>query len=64
MLSWRGPLTGYNDADWANDKDERNSTLGYAFILGGGVVSWYSKKQSCIALSTMKSEYVACSVAV
>uniref|UniRef100_A0A2N9HTH1 Integrase catalytic domain-containing protein n=1 Tax=Fagus sylvatica TaxID=28930 RepID=A0A2N9HTH1_FAGSY len=57
-------LTGYNDADWASDKDERKSTLGYAFILGGGAVSWCSKKQSCIALSTMESEYVACSAAV
>uniref|UniRef100_A0A2N9HH17 Integrase catalytic domain-containing protein n=1 Tax=Fagus sylvatica TaxID=28930 RepID=A0A2N9HH17_FAGSY len=46
------------------DKDERKSTSGYAFILGGGAVSWCSKKQSCIALSTMESEYVACSAAV
>uniref|UniRef100_A0A2N9I383 Reverse transcriptase Ty1/copia-type domain-containing protein n=1 Tax=Fagus sylvatica TaxID=28930 RepID=A0A2N9I383_FAGSY len=52
-------LTGYSDADWASDKDERKSTSGYAFILGGGAVSWCSKKQSCIALSTMESEYVA-----
>ena len=57
-------LIGYSDADWASDKDERKSTLGYAFILGGGVVSSCSKKQSCIALSTMESKYVACSAAV
>jgi hypothetical protein len=57
-------LTSYSDADWANNKDERKSTSGYAFILGGGAVSWCSKKQSCIALSTMESEYVACSTAV
>jgi hypothetical protein len=44
--------------------DERKSTSGYAFILGGGAISWCSKKQSCIALSTMESEYVACSAAV
>ena len=37
-------LKGYSDADWAGDKDERKSTSGYAFILGGGVVSWCSKK--------------------
>jgi hypothetical protein len=36
--------TGYSDADWASDKDERKSTSGYAFILGGGAVSWCSKK--------------------
>uniref|UniRef100_A0A2N9F6S1 Integrase catalytic domain-containing protein n=1 Tax=Fagus sylvatica TaxID=28930 RepID=A0A2N9F6S1_FAGSY len=35
-------LTGYSDADWASDKDERKSTSGYAFILGGGAVSWCS----------------------
>ena len=57
-------MTGYSDANWANDKDERKFTSGYAFILGGGAVSWYSKKQSCIALSTMESEYVVCSAAV
>uniref|UniRef100_A0A2N9G1R4 Uncharacterized protein n=1 Tax=Fagus sylvatica TaxID=28930 RepID=A0A2N9G1R4_FAGSY len=57
-------LTSYSDANWASDKDERKSTSGYPFILGGGAVSWYSKKQSCIALSTMESEYVACSVAI
>ena len=57
-------LTCYSDANWASDKDERKSTSGYAFIPGGGVVSWCSKKQSCIALFTMESEYVACSAAV
>ncbi len=49
-------LTSYSDADWASDKDEHKSTLGYAFVLGGGAVSWCSKKQSCIALSTMELE--------
>jgi hypothetical protein len=57
-------LICYNDANWASDKDERKSTSGYAFILGGGVVSWCNKKQSCIALFTMKSKYMACSAAV
>ena len=40
------------------------STSGYAFILGGGVVSFYSKKQTCVALSTMESQYVACVAAM
>ena len=57
-------LTSYRDADQASDKDERKSALGYAFILGGGAVSWCSKKQSCIAPFTMESEYVACSAVV
>ena len=54
-------LRGYSDVDWASDKDERKSTTGYAFLLNGAAISWCSKKQSCISLSTMKSEYVACS---
>jgi hypothetical protein len=57
-------LRGYCDADWASDRDERKSTTGYAFLLSAGTISWCSKKQSCIALSTMESEYVACSAAV
>ena len=57
-------LMCYSNTDWASDKDECKSTLSYAFILRGGVVSWCSKKQSCIALSTMESEYVACLAAV
>ena len=56
-------LRGYSDADWASDRDERKSTTGYAFLLSGAAISWCSKKQSCIALSTMESEYVACSAA-
>ena len=52
------------DADWAGDLDERRSTLGYVFLLGSGAISWSSKKQSCIALSTMESEFVAFSMVV
>ncbi|XP_028059899.1 uncharacterized protein LOC114263534 [Camellia sinensis] len=44
--------------------DERKSTSGYAFILSDGAISWSSKKQSCITLSTMEAEFVACSSAV
>ena len=54
-------MRGYSDAGWASDRDERKSTTGYAFLLSGAAISWYSKKQSCIALSIIKSEYVACS---
>ena len=41
------------------DLDERKSTLDYAFLLNSGVISWSSKKQSCIALSTMEVEFIA-----
>ena len=57
-------LKGCSDADWAGDRDERKSTSSYAFILGGDFVSWCSKKQTCVALSTMEFEYVACAAVV
>jgi hypothetical protein len=55
---------GYADADWGGDLDERKSTSGYIFLLNNGVISWSSKKQSCISLSTMEAEFVAFSAAV
>ena len=57
-------LIGYSDAEWAGDPSQRKSTAGYAYILNGGAISWSSKKQTCIALSTMEAEYIAsCSAA-
>ena len=50
---------GYSDADWADDLDDRRSTSGYLFRLSGAAVSWRSKKQSCVALSTAAAEYMA-----
>jgi transposase InsO family protein len=52
-------LSGYCDADWAGDLDERKSTTGYAFYIGDGVVSWNSKRQQTVALSTAEAEYMA-----
>ena len=57
-------LKGYTDADWGGDLDERKSTSGYIFLLNNGAISWSSKKQSCIALSTMEAEFVAFSATV
>ena len=56
-------LVGYCDADWAGDHNDRKSTSGYVFQLSGAAVSWRSKKQSCVALSTAEAEYVALSSA-
>ena len=53
-------LRGYSNADWGGDLDESKSTSRYVYTLGGGAVSWCSKKQDCIALSTMVAKYVAC----
>ena len=67
MLCYQAPdlcLVGYSDVDWGGDPDECKFTLGYAFMLNGGAISWCSKKQTYVALSTMKVEYVAGSVAV
>jgi hypothetical protein len=51
---------GYTDADSGRDLD----TSGYVFLLNNGVISWSSKKQSCISLSTMEAEFVAFSAAI
>ena len=45
-------LTGYSDSDWDGNPDDRKSTLEYAFNIGTGVVSWSSKKQPTISLSS------------
>eukprot|EP00253_Pinus_taeda_P007422 PITA_07422 len=52
-------LHAYTDADWAGSVDDRKSTIGGAFFMGSRLVSWFSKKQSSIALSTAEAEYVA-----
>jgi hypothetical protein len=54
-----GDCVGYSDADWGGDLDDRKSTSGYLFLISGGAVSWRSKKQTCVALSTAEAEYVA-----
>jgi hypothetical protein len=52
-------LQGYVDSDMAGDKDSRRSTTGYVFTIGGTTVSWISKLQKVVALSTTEAEYVA-----
>lgn len=54
-------ILGYCDADWASDLDERKSTTGYVFNLQGGAISWNSKKQQTVALSTTEAEYMSLS---
>lgn len=59
-LVYRGdlkPLTGYTDSAWAGDHDTRRSTSGYVFNVGSGAVSWSSKRQPTVALSTCEAEY-------
>jgi Reverse transcriptase (RNA-dependent DNA polymerase) len=52
-------LEGYADVDWANDVNDRWSTSGYVFMLAGAAVSWSSKKQMSVALSSTEAEYIA-----
>ena len=52
-------LYGYTDADWGQDSADRKSISGYVFLISGGAVSWSSKKQTSVALSTMEAEYMA-----
>ena len=52
-------LEGYCDANWISDNKDSLSTSGYVFTIGGGAVSWKSTKQTCIARSTMESEFIA-----
>lgn len=56
-------IIGFSDADWGGDRDDRHSTTGNVFVLAGGAVSWLSKKQAVVALSTCEAEYVALSTA-
>lgn len=51
-------LSGYSDSDWAGDHDTRRSTSGYDFNVGCAVISWSSKLQSTVALSSCEAEYV------
>ena len=51
-------LVGYSDSGYAGDKDNRKSTAGYVYLLNGGAVSWKSKLQSTVALSSMEAEYM------
>ncbi|EKV04384.1 hypothetical protein PDIP_87550 [Penicillium digitatum Pd1] len=58
-------VCGYCDADWAGPHSEKGlSTSGFLFKMAGGAISWTSKKQPCVALSTTESEYIAESLAV
>jgi hypothetical protein len=52
-------LLGYSDSDYAGGKVDRKSTTRTCQFLGRSLVSWSSKKQNSVALSTTEAEYVA-----
>eukprot|EP00253_Pinus_taeda_P004220 PITA_04220 len=55
-------LHGYSDADWAGSVVDRKSTSGCCFYLGSALISWMSRKQKLVALSTSEAEYIAVSM--
>jgi hypothetical protein len=57
-------FTGYCDADYAGDADTRKSTTGYVFTFNGGAISWNSKRQPTVAVSTTEAEYMSAASAV
>ncbi|GJU38250.1 hypothetical protein Tco_1191207 [Tanacetum coccineum] len=56
-------LEGYTDASWISNTKDNSSTSSWVFLLGGGAISWVSKKQTCITGLIMKSEFVALATA-
>jgi len=54
-------LEGWSDSDYAGDLDDRKNTSGYVYKLGSGAISWSSKKQAIVTLSTTEAEFVAAS---
>ncbi|MCO5550233.1 hypothetical protein L7F22_003716 [Adiantum nelumboides] len=56
-------VVGYTDANYAGDLDKRRFTSGYLYTFAGGAISWLSRLQSCVTLSTTEAEYVAASEA-
>ena len=54
-----GQLIGYTDSDWASDPNDRRSTSGYIITLGSAPISWRSRKQSTVSLSSCEAEFIA-----
>lgn len=54
-------IHGFSDSDWAEDRHDRKSTTGYTFLVGCGPVSWRSRKQATVSLSSTEAEYKALS---
>jgi hypothetical protein len=56
-------LQGYSDSDWAGSDTDQKSTLGCNFSLGSTFISYFSGKQTLVALSLAKAEYMEVSLA-
>jgi hypothetical protein len=52
-------LEGFIDSDWARSVADWKSTSGCCFSMGSTMISWFNRKQTSVALSTDKEEYIA-----
>lgn len=59
----KNEIVGFCDADWGGDTDTRRSNTGYTFLLHGAAISWQSKAQTTVALSSSEAEYMAAGAA-
>jgi hypothetical protein len=57
-------VSGYFESEWGGCIDTRRSTTGYMICVNGGVISWSSKCQPTVALSSAEAEHMAMSAAV
>ena len=57
-------LEGYVDSDWAGNAIDRKSTSRCCFSMRSGVISWFSRRESCMALSIDEEKYVATCLAI
>ncbi|OWZ13078.1 Integrase, catalytic core protein [Phytophthora megakarya] len=56
-------VSGYCDADWANDPDSRNTITGYVLTVAGGAITWVARRHTTTTMSTTEAEYMAASEA-
>ena len=56
-------LEGYSNVSWITSMSDNKSTSSWIFTLGGGAISWASKKQTCISHSTMELEFIVLAAA-
>ncbi|XP_058770270.1 secreted RxLR effector protein 161-like [Vicia villosa] len=57
--SKKASITCYSNVDWCGDKVDRRSTTGYFFQVIGASISWCSRKQLVVALSSCEAKYIA-----
>jgi len=56
--SRKATVYGYCDSDWRGDQYDKKSIVGYLFMIGSTPISWISKKQEMVALSSCEAEYM------